>query len=119
MSQKKRKRNKQNQDGPPTLADIVRQETGNGRVIVKFYRDVIQGKRDDEGFEACHKMEAAMQVHAVAPEVVEDAITRLTGIECHPERRGKRPKQPNRSSRPDTDSFPRRREPIPGRTQTS
>ena len=98
MSQKKRKRNKQNQSGPPTLADIVRQETGDGRVIVKFYRDVIQGKRDDEGFEACHKMEAAMQVHAVAPEVVEDAITRLTGIECHTERRGERPKQPNRSS---------------------
>ena len=88
---------------PPSLADIVREKTNDGDTIVQFYRDVIQGKLDDEGFEACHKLEAAMQVHAIAPEVVADAITRLTGIECHPRRRGKRP---NRRSREDGNPSP-------------
>ena len=86
------------QDSPPALADVIRRETDDGLVIAKFYLDVIHGKLDDEGFEACHKMEAAMQVHAIAPDVVADAIERLTGVECHPERRGKRPKQPKRRS---------------------
>ena len=83
---------------PPSLADIVREKTNDGDTIVQFYLDVANGKLDDEGFEACHRVEAAMQVHAIAPEVVADAITRLTGIECHPRRRGKRP---NRRSRED------------------
>ena len=62
---------------PPSLADIVREKTNDGDTIVQFYRDVIQGKLDDEGFEACHKLEAAMQVHAIAPEVVAEPSARL------------------------------------------
>ena len=81
---------------PPTLADIVRQETDNGRTIVRFYLDVANGKLDDEGFEACHRVEAAMQVHAIAPHLVADAIARLAGVQCHPERRGKRPTRRSR-----------------------
>ncbi len=81
---------------PPTLADIVRQETDNGRTIVRFYLDVANGKLDDEGFEACHRVEAAMQVQAIAPELVADAIARLAGVQCHPERRGKRPTRRSR-----------------------
>ena len=99
MSQQTHDDTNQDQDGPPSLADVVRQATDNGLVIANFYSDVIQGKLDDEGFEACHKMEAAMQVHAIAPEVVAGAIERLTGVECHPERRGKRPNRSNRPSR--------------------
>ena len=85
------------QSEPPSLADIVRQETDNGRTIVRFYLDVANGKLDDEGFEACHRVEAAMQVQAIAPEVVADAITRLAGVQCHPERRGKRPTRRSRA----------------------
>ena len=81
---------------PPTLADIVRQETDNGRTIVRFYLDVANGKLDDEGFEACHRVEAAMQVQAIAPHLVADAIARLAGVQCHPERRGKRPTRRSR-----------------------
>ena len=80
---------------PPTLADIVREKTNNGDTIVQFYLDVANGKLDDEGFEACHRVEAAMQVQAIAPELVADAIARLAGVQCHPERRVKRP--PRRS----------------------
>ncbi len=76
---------------PPSLADIVRQETDNGRTIVRFYLDVANGKLDDEGFEACHRVEAAMQIQAIAPELVAEAIARLAGVQCHPERRTKRP----------------------------
>ena len=82
---------------PPSLADIVRQETDNGRTIVRFYLDVANGKFNDEGFEACHRVEVAMQVQAIAPEVVADAIARLAGVQCHPERRGKRPTRRSRA----------------------
>ncbi len=85
------------QSEPPSLADIVRQETDNGRAIVRFYLDVANGKLDDEGFEACHRVEAAMQVQAIAPELVADAIARLAGVQCHPERRGKRPPRRSRA----------------------
>ena len=44
MNQRKRKRNRKKQAGPPTLADIVREATDDGRVIAEFYRDLIQGR---------------------------------------------------------------------------
>ena len=95
---------------PPSLADIVRQETDNGRTIVRFYLDVANGKLDDEGFEACHRVEAAMQVQAIAPELVAEAIARLAGVQCHPERRGKHPtrrsRQASRRSREGGDLSP-------------
>ena len=91
MSHKNKRRNREKRRGPPTLADIVRQETDNGRTIVRFYLDVANGKLDDEGFEACHRRDAAKEIQAIAPELVADAIARLAGIQCHPERRGKRP----------------------------
>ena len=91
MSHKNKRRNREKRRGPPTLADIVRQETDNGRTIVRFYLDVANGKLDDEGFEACHRRDAAKEIQAIAPELVADAIARLAGVQCHPERRGKRP----------------------------
>ena len=80
-----------NQNDPnniPTLADIVRRETNNGALIVGFYLDVVEGNRDEDGFEACHRMEAAQQLEAVAPGVVADFIEENAGIECiHAQRR--------------------------------
>ncbi len=76
-------RNKAKQTEPPSLADIVRQETDNGRTIVRFYLDVASGKLDDEGFEVCHRLEAAEQVHAIAPGLVSEYIAQLTGVECN------------------------------------
>ena len=83
MSHKRNKRNKAKQTEPPSLADIVRQETDNGRTIVRFYLDVASGKLDDEGFEVCHRLEAAEQVHAIAPGLVSEYIAQLTGVECN------------------------------------
>ncbi len=71
------------QSEPPTLADIVRRETNNGETIVRFYLDVIEGKLNDDGFEVCHRLEAAEQVHAIAPGLVSEYIAQLTGLECN------------------------------------
>ena len=83
MSHKRNNRNKSKQRKPPSLADIVREKTNDGEVIVDFYLDVVRGKLDDEGFEVCHKLEAAEQVHAIAPGLVAEYIAQLTGIECN------------------------------------
>ena len=82
MSHNNKRRNREKQSEPPTLADIVRQETDNGRTIVRFYLDVASGKLDDDGFEVCHRLEAAEQVHAIAPGLVSEYIAQLTGVEC-------------------------------------
>ncbi len=83
MSHENKRRNRKKRNEPPTLADIVRQETDNGRTIVRFYLDVASGKLDDEGFEVCHRLEAAEQVHAIAPGLVSEYIAQLTGVECN------------------------------------
>ena len=83
MSRNKNRRNKSNQTEPPTLADIVREKTNDGKVIVDFYLDVVRGKLDDEGFEVCHRLEAAEQLQAVAPGLVSEYIAQLTGVECN------------------------------------
>ena len=87
-----------------SLADIVREKTNDGDTIVQFYLDVANGKLDDEGFEACHRRDAAMQIHAIAPELVAEAIARLAGVQCgHAERRTK---SPIRRSREDGNPSP-------------
>ena len=89
---------------PRSLADIVREKTNDGDTIVQFYLDVANGKLDDEGFEACHRRDAAMQVHMIAPELVAEAIARLAGVQCgHAERRTK---SPIRRSREDGNPSP-------------
>ena len=72
----------------PTLADIVRRETNNGALIVGFYLDVVEGNRDEDGFEACHRMEAAERLQAVAPDLVAEFIEVISGEKCvHAQRR--------------------------------
>ena len=113
MSHKRNKRNKAKQTEPPSLADIVRQETDNGRTIVRFYLDVASGKLDDEGFEVCHRLEAAEQVHAIAPGLVSEYIAQLTGVECNHVLRRRRtrdttvvPAEASRRSREDGNPSP-------------
>ncbi len=90
------------QSEPPTLADIVRRETNNGETIVRFYLDVIEGKLNDEGFEVCHRLEAAEQIHAIAPGLVSEYIAQLTGLECNHAILRKRTRDTTRHSRDDT-----------------
>ena len=106
MSHKDKRRNREKQSEPPTLADIVRQETDNGRTIVRFYLDVASGKLDDDGFEVCHRLEAAEQVHAIAPGLVSEYIAQLTGVECSHAIRRRRTSPTIRRSREDGNPSP-------------
>ena len=45
---------------PPSLADIVREETDDGRVIVRFLIDVMQGQLEHS--KPCHRLDAARQL---------------------------------------------------------
>lgn len=44
----------------PALADIVREETDDGRLIVRFLIDVMQGRLEDS--RPCHRLDAARQL---------------------------------------------------------
>ena len=50
----------QNDETPKPLADIVREETDDGRIIIRFLIDVMQGKVDDS--KPCHRLDAARQL---------------------------------------------------------
>ena len=53
--------NADNQEGPaPSLADIVREETEDGRLIVRFLIDVMQGLLEQS--KPCHQLDAARQL---------------------------------------------------------
>ena len=48
------------EDQPPTLAEIVREVTDNGRTIINFLEDAMDGRLD--GFEPCHRIAAAREL---------------------------------------------------------
>ena len=50
----------QTEETPKPLADIIREETDNGRHIVRFLIDIMQGKIDDS--KPCHRLDAARQL---------------------------------------------------------
>ena len=51
----------ENQEAPtPSLADIVREETDDGRLIVRFLIDVMQGNLEHS--QPCHQLDAARQL---------------------------------------------------------
>ena len=111
MRHNNKRRNREKRNEPPTLADIVREKTNDGKVIVDFYLDVVRGKLDDDGFEVCHRLEAAEQLQAVAPGLVSEYIAQLTGVECGHVLLRKRTR--------DLDCIPREdREPLPSRDST-
>ena len=108
MSHMKNNRNKSKQTEPRSLADIVREKTNDGEVIVDFYLDVVRGKLDDEGFEVCHRLEAAEQLQAVAPGLVSEYIAQLTGMECGHAILRKRTRDLDCIPREDRESLPSR-----------
>ena len=50
----------QTEESPTPLADIIREETDDGRTVVRFLIDVMQGKVDDS--KPCHRLDAARQL---------------------------------------------------------
>ena len=50
----------QTEQSPIPLADIIREETDDGRLVVRFLIDIMQGKVDDS--KPCHRLDAARQL---------------------------------------------------------
>ena len=73
---------------PPTLADIVREKTDDGRRIVDFFLDVMEGRID--GAELCHRMDAAKQLEKHKSRAAARFIARYRGVACGHAIRGPR-----------------------------
>ena len=73
---------------PPTLADIVREKTDDGRRIIDFFLDVMEGRID--GAELCHRMDAAKQLEKHKSRAAARFIARYRDVACGHAIRGPR-----------------------------
>ena len=72
---------------PPTLADIVREKTDDGRLIIDFFLDVMEARV--EGAELCHRMDAAKQLVKYGSKDAARFIARYRGVPCGHSTRGR------------------------------
>ena len=78
---------------PPTIADIVREKTGDGALIIDFFTDVMTGKI--EGAELCHRIDAAKQLVKYGSKDAAEFIAKYKGVPCgHSTRRRHNPADP-------------------------
>ena len=75
---------------PPTIADIVREKTGDGRLIIDFFTDVMTGRID--GAELCHRIDAAKQLVKYGSKDAAEFLAKYKGVPCGHSTRG-RPNQ--------------------------
>ena len=72
----------------PSLAEIVRQETDGGRLIVRFYLGVAYG--DIEGFRDFHRAAAARRIDKIAPGLVKEYLLEYHNAQVRESMRGSR-----------------------------
>ena len=72
---------------PPTLADIVREKTDDGRRIIDFFLDVMEDRID--GAELCHRIDAAKQLEKHKSKAAARFIARHRGVPCGHSTRGR------------------------------
>ena len=65
---------------PPTIADIVREKTGDGRLIIDFFTDVMTGRI--EGAELCHRIDAAKQLVKYGSQDAAEFLAKYKGVPC-------------------------------------
>ena len=70
----------------PTLAEIVREETDNGRRIVQFYLGVAEGTL--EGFRDHHRAAAARRIDKIAPGLVAEYLVKYAPTHLRDSYRG-------------------------------
>ena len=75
---------------PPTIADIVREKTGDGRLIIDFFTDVMTGRI--KGAELCHRIDAAKQLVKYGSKDAAEFLAKYKGVPCGHSTRG-RPNQ--------------------------
>ena len=72
---------------PPTIADIVREKTGDGALIIDFFTDVMTGRI--EGAELCHRIDAAKQLVKYGSKDAAEFIAKYKGVPCGHSTRGR------------------------------
>ena len=65
---------------PPTIANIVREKTGDGRLIIDFFTDVMTGRI--EGAELCHRIDAAKQLVKYGSKDAAEFLAKYKGVPC-------------------------------------
>ena len=65
---------------PPTIADIVREKTGDGALIIDFFTDVMMGRI--EGAELCHRIDAAKQLVKYGSKDAAEFLAKYKGVPC-------------------------------------
>ena len=65
---------------PPTIADIVREKTGDGALIIDFFTDVMTGRID--GAELCHRIDAAKQLVKYGSKDAATFLAKYKGVPC-------------------------------------
>ena len=83
---------------PPTIADIVREKTGDGALIIDFFTDVMTGRI--EGAELCHRIDAAKELVKYGSKDAAEFLARYKGVPCGHSTRG-RPNQGDPCSAPE------------------
>ena len=86
----------------PSLAEIVREETDGGRLIVQFYLGVAYGSI--EGFRDNHRAAAARRIDKIAPGLVKEYLQKYHNAQVRESMRGSRfpmgriePRQPKQA----------------------
>ena len=65
---------------PPTLADIVREKTDDGKRIIDFFLDVMEDRID--GAELCHRIDAAKQLEKHKSKAAAKFLAKYKGVPC-------------------------------------
>ena len=65
---------------PPTIADIVREKTDDGRLIIDFFTDVMMDRID--GAELCHRIDAAKQLEKHKSKAAAEFLAEYRGVSC-------------------------------------
>ena len=65
---------------PPTLADIVREKTDDGKRIIDFFLDVMEDRID--GAELCHRIDAAKQLEKHKSKAAAEFLAKYKGVPC-------------------------------------
>ena len=65
---------------PPTIADIVREKTGDGALIIDFFTDVMTGRI--EGAQLCHRIDAAKQLVKYGSKDAAKFLAKYKGVPC-------------------------------------
>ncbi len=65
---------------PPTLADIVREKTDDGKRIIDFFLDVMEDRID--GAELCHRIDAAKQLEKHKSKAAAKFLAKYRGVSC-------------------------------------